>query len=90
MEESGSGPVTSPTESITITTPEKGSTVTNDTIMMSGKTKKNSKVSIKLNTKELGTTQSNEDGIFTYKIAGIDQQSNALSVSVLDGTNAVL
>lgn len=54
---------------------------------MSGKTKKNSKVVIKLNGSELGTTQSNDDGIYTFNITGISQQSNVLSASVLDGNN---
>ncbi len=79
-----------PQESITITTPEKGSVVTSDTVMMSGKTKKNSKVVIKLNVKEVGTTNSDENGIFTYKLTGISQQSNALNASVLDGANTII
>ncbi len=57
---------------------------------MSGKSKKNSKILIKLNGKELGNTQTNEDGIYTYKLTGISQQSNTLSASILDGTNAVI
>jgi hypothetical protein len=57
---------------------------------MSGKTKKNSKILIKLNGKELGNTQTNEDGIFIYKLSGIDQQSNILTASVIDGSNAVI
>lgn len=58
--------------------------------MMSGKTKKNSKVVIKLNVKEVGTTNSDENGIFTYKLTGISQQSNALNASVLDGANTII
>jgi hypothetical protein len=86
---SGATPVVTP-ESITITTPEKGSTITSNSVMMSGKTKKNSKVLIKLNGKEIWSAQSNEDGIFIYNLTGIDQQSNALSASVVDGSNAVI
>jgi hypothetical protein len=77
-------------EAISITVPEKGSTVTSDTITISGKTKKNSKVIVKLNAKELGNTQTNEDGTFTYKLSGINQQSNILSASVVDGSNVVI
>jgi hypothetical protein len=39
-------------EPVTITVPERGSTVTTDTIMVSGKTKKNSNISIKFNGKD--------------------------------------
>jgi hypothetical protein len=89
--EDGSTTQTPPTsESITITTPEKGSTVTNDTVMMSGKTKKNSKVLIKLNGAEVGNAISNDDGIYTFKLMNINQQSNILSASVVDGTNTVI
>lgn len=77
-------------EPVTITVPEQGSTVTTDTIMVSGKTKKNSNVSIKFNGKDVGTTKTDEAGIYTYKLSGITQQSNLLSVSVLDGSNNVI
>ncbi|GAB0175297.1 MAG: hypothetical protein HHAS10_11760 [Candidatus Altimarinota bacterium] len=77
-------------EPVTITVPEQGSTVTTDTIMVSGKTKKNSNVSIKFNGKDSGTAKTDDAGIYTYKLSGISQQSNLLSVSVLDGTNNVI
>ena len=57
---------------------------------MSGKTKKNSKIMIKLNGKDIGNAQSNEDGIFIFEITNIDQQSNLLSASIVDGTNTVI
>lgn len=44
---------TGTTESITITTPEKGSAITSDSVMVSGKTKKNSKVMLSLNGTEV-------------------------------------
>jgi hypothetical protein len=90
VEDGSAGATIAPAETISIMVPEKGSTVTSDTITISGKTKKNSKILVKLNAKELGNTQTNEDGIFTYKVSGISQQSNILSISVLDGTNAVI
>jgi hypothetical protein len=90
VEDVSGATVTSTPESITITTPEKWSTVTSDSVPMSGKTKKNSKIMIKLNAKELGTTQSNEDGIYIFKLTGIDQQSNTLSASIVDGNNTVI
>ncbi len=57
---------------------------------MSGKTKKNSKILIKLNGKEIGNAQSNTDGIFIFELTNIDQQSNLLSASIVDGTNTVI
>lgn len=53
VEEGVSTTPTPTTEEISITTPEKDATITNDSYMMSGKTKKNSKVVIKLNGTEL-------------------------------------
>lgn len=90
VEDGGTTTTTPVAEAISIMVPEKWSTVTSDTITISGKTKKNSKVIIKLNSKELGNTQTNEDGIFTYKLTGIDQQSNILTASVMDGSNMMI
>jgi hypothetical protein len=58
--------------------------------MVSGKTKKNSNLSIKFNGKDSGTAKTDETGIYTYKLTGISQQSNLLTVSVLDGNNNVI
>ena len=77
-------------EPVTITVPERSSTVTTDTIMVSGKTKKNSNVTIKFNGKDSGTAKTDETGIYTYKLSGITQQSNLLVVSVLDGNNNII
>lgn len=82
-------PVTTP-EAISITTPEKGSTVTSNKVTVSGKTKKNSKILIKLNGKEIGNVQSNADGIFIYDLTNLDQQSNIITASIVDGANAVI
>lgn len=82
-------PVTA-NEPITIAVPERGSTVTTDTIMVSGKTKKNSNVSIKFNGKDSGVAKTDETGIYTYKLSGISQQENLITVSVLDGNNNVI
>jgi hypothetical protein len=90
VEDGSATTTTTVAESVSIMVPESGSTVTSDTIIISGKTKKNSKVMIKLNAKELGNTQTNDDGIFTYKLTGIDQQSNVITASVMDGANTVI
>jgi hypothetical protein len=57
---------------------------------MSGKTKKNSKVTIKLNGKEVGDAKTDEGGIYVFKLTGISQSSNVLTASVLDGTDKVI
>ncbi len=90
IEDGTTTPTITTPEAISITTPEKGSTVTNNKVTMSGKTKKNSKIMIKLNGKNIGDAQSNEDGIFIFEITNIDQQSNLLSASVVDGANVII
>lgn len=76
-------------EAVTIITPENNSKITNDTVIVSGKTKKNSKVAITLNGQEVGTAVSDSEGLFNKNITGISQDKNILSVTVLDGNNAV-
>jgi hypothetical protein len=78
------------TEPISIMTPAAGSTITTDTVEMSGKTKKNSKVLIKLNGQDAGSAQTDDAGIFTYKLTGINQQTNIVTASVVNGTNTVI
>ncbi len=78
------------TETITITTPEKWSAITSDSVMVSGKTKKNSKVVLKLNGNEVGTVISDDTGLFTKSLSNISQSTNILTASVLDGNNAVI
>lgn len=81
---------TGATESITITTPEKWSSITSDNVDVSGNTKKNSKVILKLNGTEVATLVSNDVGIFTKNLPNITQTTNILSASVLDGNNTVI
>jgi hypothetical protein len=90
VEDANPTTTTGAAEPVTISFPEKGTSVTTDTITMSGKSRKNSKVVIKLNGKELGSTQTDEVGTFTYKLTGINQQSNILSAAVYDGSNVVI
>ncbi len=58
--------------------------------MVSGKTKKNSKVILKLNGNEVGSVISDDTGLFTKSLTDITQAANVLSVSVLDGNNTVI
>lgn len=81
---------TGTSEPISITTPEKNSAITSDTVGVSGKTKKNSKVIIKLNGNEVATVVSDDSGIFTKTLSNITQATNILSASVLDGNNIVI
>lgn len=57
---------------------------------VSGNTKKNSKVILKLNGTEVATLVSNDVGIFTKNLPNITQTTNILSASVLDGNNTVI
>ena len=48
-------------ETVTVITPENNSKITNDSVIVSGKTRKNSKVVISLNGKEVGNVLSDEE-----------------------------
>jgi hypothetical protein len=81
---------TTTTETVTIVTPVKDSQITTDVIAVSGKTKKNSKVSFLLNGKDEWTAVTDDSGLFTKTLSGITQDKNLLQVSLLDGANAVI
>jgi hypothetical protein len=57
-------------------------------VMVSGKTRKNSKVSIKLNGQDVGTVIADDSGIFTKNLTGLTQENNILTASLIDGTSA--
>ncbi len=62
-----------------------------DTVTISGKTRKNSKVNIKLNGQVMGTpVLSDEFGLFTKNLIDISQETNILTAELIDGDNAVL
>ncbi|NRH20619.1 hypothetical protein HOO68_01070 [Candidatus Gracilibacteria bacterium] len=75
-------------QTITIITPENGTKIAGETVMVSGKTRKNSKISLTLNGQDAGTVISDESGIFTKNITGITQENNILLAKLLDGSNA--
>lgn len=78
-------------QTITIITPETGTKITADMVVVSGKTRKNSKVNIKLNGQDMGSPALSDDiGIFTKNISGITQESNILVAELIDGTNTVV
>ena len=78
-------------QTITIITPETGTKITADMVVVSGKTRKNSKVNIKLNGQDMGSPALSDDiWIFTKNISGITQESNILVAELIDGTNTVV
>jgi hypothetical protein len=78
------------TETVTIVTPVKDSSITSDMVAVSGKTKKNSKVAFILNGKDMGTAITDESGLFTKTLSGATQDKNLLQVNLLDGSNAII
>ncbi len=78
------------TEPVTVISPEANSKITSDVVTVSGNTRKNSKVNIKLNWALAWTTTTDTNGIFTKTISGITQQTNIISVEVLDSSNSVI
>ncbi len=58
--------------------------------MVSGTSRKNSKISLALNGKEIGTVVSDDAGLFTKELTGIDQENNILVASLLDASNTAI
>jgi hypothetical protein len=79
-----SGTSSGTTETVTIITPENNTQISGDSIIISGKARKNSKVSLILNGKDIGTVSSDESGIFTKNISGITQDKNILLANLID------
>jgi hypothetical protein len=77
-------------EELTIISPVKDSKVTSEVIAISGKTRKNSKVTFSLNGQDVGSVLSDESGIFTKSLTGITQAKNTLSASLVDGAGTVI
>ena len=88
--EAGNGGTTTSNETLTVITPENNATITGDSVMISGTTRKNSRVAISLNGSDLGTVVSDDTGLFTKEVTGVSQENNILKVSLLDADNAVL
>lgn len=85
----GGDTVTTTKETVTITSPDNNSEIPSDSVNVTGSTKKNSKVQIFLNGKQVGESQTNEDGSFVYSLKKLDQEQNVLQVKLLDGTDKV-
>lgn len=76
--------------SVTIITPESGTKITGDMVMVSGKTRKNSKITLSLNGQDAGTVVSDDSGIFTKNITGLTQENNILIANLIDGTSTTI
>ena len=76
--------------SVTIITPENDTKITADMLMVSGKTRKNSKVTLMLNGQDAGTVVSDDAGIFTKNLTGLTQENNILTANLIDGTSAIV
>jgi hypothetical protein len=77
-------------ETVTIITPETGTKITADVVLVSGKARKNSKVQFTLNGQDAGTAVTDDLGVFTKSLSNITQKSNILSVGLVDAANTVL
>ncbi len=85
--EGDSGPGVTGSESVAITTPEAGGTVSGTETDIVGTSKKNSKFQVFLNGEKSGEGQTDDKGAILYKLKGIDQEQNVLEVKVLDGSD---
>ncbi len=86
----GTTTTTTSTETVTITTPDNNSEIPSDSINVTGSAKKNSKIQIFLNGKQVGEAQTSEDGQFIYALKKIDQEQNVLQIKLLDGTDKII
>ena len=77
-------------EEISIVSPAQGVKITSETLVVNGKTRKNSKVNITLNGQNAGSVVSDDSGSFTKSITGVTQSSNVLSVSLVDGLGTMI
>lgn len=75
---------------ITITTPENGVTLASDKVKVSGKTLKNHKVQVILNTDKKNDVISNNEWVFEVELAGVPNGENALVANVLDADGKVI
>lgn len=73
-----------------ILTPSQDAKITGNTLNISGKTRKNSKVTLNLNGQDIGTVVSDNDGIFTKEVSNFSQENNILKASLIDASNQVI
>lgn len=88
--EEGNGTAATSSGEITILTPVADGKITTPSVLVSGTARKNSKIQLELNGQKIGTAVSDADGLFTYEIQSITQDSNVLKASLIDATDAVI
>lgn len=86
----GTETTTTAKETVTITSPDNNSEIPSNSVNVTGSAKKNSKIQIFLNGKQVGEGQSSEDGKFIYELKKLEQEQNVLQVKVLDGTDKIV
>lgn len=84
------GETSNKTVEIEILTPETNTTLPNNKLKVSGATKKNHQVKIKLNNKEEFTTTSNSDWIFEKEIEWLLTWKNVLQAFTLDADENII
>lgn len=77
-------------ETVQILVPLADAKIAADKVLVSGTTRKNSKVQLNLNGTDVATVVSDADGLFTYEITNLTQQDNILKASLIDATNTVI
>lgn len=75
---------------VSLITPTDDTKIATNVLTISGKTRKNSKVSLSLNGKDVGMAISDEDGLFTKEISDITQENNIIKANVLDANNDII
>jgi hypothetical protein len=78
------------TETIAIITPEPNSSQPWDSLIIAGKTKKNSKVGIFLNTVEVGSVLSDSEWSFTKEVTDLTEKTYILQAKLYDAANATI
>ncbi len=77
-------------EEVTIISPGNETKITDEILVVSGKSRKNSKLNFTLNGQDVGSVLSDESGVFTKSLTGITQASNLLSVTLVDGAANII
>ncbi len=77
-------------QTVTITTPWKDTKIVGDMVTVSGNTRKNSKLNIKLNGKDIGPVVSDDTGLFYKTITWLSQESNTVIADLVDGAGTVI
>lgn len=86
----GNDTVSATKETVIITSPDNNSEIPSDSVNVTGTAKKNSKIQIFLNGKQVGESQTSEEGSFIYSLKKLEQEQNVIQVKLLDGTDKIV